>query len=206
MDAELEDLLIFSGSSCPHWHNPLRQSLKWIWRAYGWVLADGENFAELLVNVRGKNVFIIQSICRPANDNLMELMLIGDAARRFFGANIVAVAPYLGYSRQDRRPRSARVPISARVVADMLSGAGINRLMTMDLHSEQIQGFYNVPVDNVYASPVLMGDIAQRMENGNGLIISPDVGGVVRARAFANMLGIDLAIIDNAARAIMLRR
>lgn len=197
MDAELEDLLIFSGSSCPHLAQPIATKLKMDLAGIRLgCFADGENFAELLVNVRGKNVFIIQSICRPANDNLMELMLIGDAARRSSAANIVAVAPYLGYSRQDRRPRSARVPISARVVADMLSGAGINRLMTMDLHSEQIQGFYNVPVDNVYASPVLMGDIAQRMENGNGLIISPDVGGVVRARAFANMLGIDLAIID----------
>ena len=184
MDAELEDLLIFSGSSCPHLAQPIATKLKMDLAGIRLgCFADGENFAELLVNVRGKNVFIIQSICRPANDNLMELMLIGDAARRSSAANIVAVAPYLGYSRQDRRPRSARVPISARVVADMLSGAGINRLMTMDLHSEQIQGFYNVPVDNVYASPVLMGDIAQRMENGNGLIISPDVGGVVRAGA-----------------------
>ena len=197
MNEKLEDLLLFTGSSCPDLAQAIATNLRMdLAKIHLHRFADGENTAELLANVRGKNVFIIQSVCRPANDNLMELLLIADATRRSSAANIVAVAPYLGYSRQDRRPRSARVPISARVVADMLIGVGISRLMTMDLHSEQIQGFYNVPVDNVYASPVLIGDIAQRGGDDSGVIVAPDVGGVVRARAFASMLGMDLAIID----------
>ena len=196
MSAELEDLIIFSGSACPRLAAQVAAKLKIeLANAHLRRFSDGENWVELLDNVRGKSVLIIQSVCPPANDNLMELMLMIDAARRSSARNIAAMAPYLGYSRQDRRPRSVRVPISARVVADMLGGAGINRLLTMDLHSEQIQGFYDAPVDNMYALPVLTGDIAQRAVS-DGMIVAPDVGGVVRARAFANNLGMDLAILD----------
>ena len=197
MSAPLEDLVIFSGSACRGLSSQVAAKLK-IELANAEVrrFSDGEHWIELLDNVRGKSVLIIQSMCPPVNDNLMELMLMIDAARRSSALNIVAMAPYLGYSRQDRRPRSVRVPISARVVADMLGRAGISRLLTMDLHSEQIQGFYDAPVDNMYAMPVLTGDIAQRADGGDGIIIAPDVGGVVRARAFANNLGMDLAILD----------
>ena len=145
--------------------------------------------------MRGKDVFIIQPTCTPTNDNLMELLLIADGLRRASAARITAVVPYFGYARQDRRPRSARVPISARAVADMMLGAGIDRVLTVDLHADQIQGFFSVPVDNVYGSPILLDDIARRKYE-NLVVVSPDVGGVVRARAIAKQLNVDLAIID----------
>ena len=158
--------------------------------------SDGEVMVEINEHVRGKDVFIVQPTCAPANDNLMELLVIADALRRSSAARITAVIPYYGYARQDRRPRSQRVPITAKLVADMVSAAGINRVLTVDLHADQIQGFFNVPVDNVYASPVLLGDIWRQL-HPNKIVVSPDVGGVVRARAIAKRLDdADLAIID----------
>jgi ribose-phosphate pyrophosphokinase len=158
--------------------------------------SDGEVIAEISENVRGRDVFVIQPTCRPTNDNLMELMVLIDALRRASASRITAVMPYFGYSRQDRRPRSARVPITAKVVADMLTVVGTDRLLTVDLHADQIQGFFDVPVDNIYASPILLGDI-WRQEYPDLMVVSPDVGGVVRARAVAKRLDdADLAIID----------
>mgnify|MGYP001048052388 CR=1 FL=1 len=157
--------------------------------------SDGEVAIELNENVRGKDVFIIQSTCAPTNDNLMELVVMADALRRSSASRITAVVPYFGYARQDRRPRSARVPISAKVVADMLDVVGVDRVLTVDLHADQIQGFFDIPVDNIYGSPVLVDDlISQRYENL--MIVSPDIGGVVRARAVAKQMSVDLAIID----------
>ena len=158
--------------------------------------SDGEVNVEIHENVRGQDVFLVQSTCAPTNDNLMELMIMADAIQRASAQRITAVIPYYGYARQDRRPRSARVAISAKVVADMLSSVGVDRVLTVDLHSDQIQGFFNMPVDNVYASPVLMDDaLARNMQDP--VVISPDVGGVVRARAIAKQLNdADLAIID----------
>ncbi|WP_111641336.1 ribose-phosphate pyrophosphokinase [Marinimicrobium alkaliphilum] len=157
--------------------------------------SDGEVCVELLVNVRGRDVFIVQPTCAPTNDNLIELIVMVDALRRASAGRITAVVPYFGYSRQDRRVRSARVPITAKVVADMLVGAGIDRLLTVDLHAEQIQGFFDVPVDNVYGSPVLLEDI-EKQNFEDLVVVSPDIGGVVRARAVAKQLGVELAIID----------
>ncbi|GGE47751.1 ribose-phosphate pyrophosphokinase [Halopseudomonas oceani] len=157
--------------------------------------SDGEVNVELNENVRGKDVFILQPTCAPTNDNLMEMVVMADALRRSSASRITAVVPYFGYARQDRRPRSARVAISAKVVADMLDTVGVDRLLTVDLHADQIQGFFDIPVDNIYGSPVLIDDIQdQRFENL--MIVSPDIGGVVRARAVAKSLGVDLAIID----------
>ena len=157
--------------------------------------SDGEVMVELMENVRGRDVFILQSTCAPTNDNLMEIMVMVDALKRASAARITAAIPYFGYARQDRRPRSARVAITAKVVADMLSTVGVNRVMVMDLHADQIQGFFNIPVDNIYATPILLGDLWKR--NYEDLIVeSPDVGGVVRARAIAKRLDSDLAIID----------
>jgi ribose-phosphate pyrophosphokinase len=158
--------------------------------------SDGEIRVEIRENVRGADVFVIQPTCAPSNENIMELMVIADALRRASAATITAVIPYYGYARQDRRVRSARVPITAKVVADMLASVGINRVVTVDLHADQIQGFFHMPVDNVYASPVLIDDI-QRIYGKNVTVVSPDVGGVVRARAFAKQLDdAQLAIID----------
>ncbi|OAU96723.1 ribose-phosphate pyrophosphokinase [Moraxella catarrhalis] len=158
--------------------------------------SDGEIAVEIRENVRGKDVFILQPTCAPTNDHLMEVILLADALRRSSAGRITAVIPYFGYARQDRRPRSARVPISAKVVADMLSIAGIDRVMMVDLHSDQIQGFFDVPVDNLYGTPVLLRDLKQQNYE-NLMVVSPDVGGVVRARAMAKLLGeADLAIID----------
>ncbi len=157
--------------------------------------ADEEIFVEIHENVRGEDVFVVQSTSYPANDNLMELILMVDALRRASAARITAVVPYFGYARQDRRVRSARVPISAKVVADMMVKAGVDRVMTMDLHADQIQGFFDVPVDNVYGSPILLDDI-ERQNYDDLVVVSPDVGGVVRARAIAKQLNADLAIID----------
>ena len=158
--------------------------------------SDGEVMVEIEENVRTRDVFVLQSICCPTNDNLIELLVLIDALRRASAANITAVIPYLGYARQDRRPRSARVPITAKVVANMLASVGTDRVVTLDLHAEQIQGFFDMPLDNIYASPVLLGDI-WRHEYPRLIVVSPDVGGVVRARALARRLdNADLAIID----------
>ncbi|MBR9812767.1 ribose-phosphate diphosphokinase [bacterium] len=158
--------------------------------------SDGEVLVEIMENVRGKDVFIIQSTCRPTNDSVMELLMMIDALKRASAGRITAVIPYFGYARQDRRTRSARVPISAKVVAQMIGAAGADRVLTVDLHADQIQGFFDVPVDNVYASPLLLGDI-WRQKYDDLIVVSPDVGGVVRARAVAKRLDdADLAIID----------
>ena len=157
--------------------------------------SDGEINVEILENVRGQDVFILQPTCAPTNDNLMELIVLVDALKRASAWRITAALPYFGYARQDRRHRSARVPITAKVVANMLQAVGVQRVLTMDLHADQIQGFFDIPVDNIYATPVLLDDLEkQRYENL--MVVSPDVGGVVRARAFAKRLDCDLAIID----------
>ena len=157
--------------------------------------SDGEVSVELNENVRGKDVFVIQPTCAPTNDSIMELLLMSDALHRASANRITAVIPYFGYARQDRRVRSARVAISAKVVADMIGAVGVNRVLTVDLHAEQIQGFFSIPVDNVYGSPVLTDDI-ERQNYSNLTVVSPDVGGVVRARAVAKQINADLAIID----------
>ena len=157
--------------------------------------SDGEIMVEIQENVRGKDVFVLQSTCAPTNDTLMELMIMVDALKRASAGRITAAIPYFGYARQDRRPRSARVAISAKVVANMLEIAGVDRVITMDLHADQIQGFFDIPVDNIYATPVLLGDL-RKQNYENLLVVSPDVGGVVRARALAKQLNTDLAIID----------
>ncbi|WP_414479142.1 ribose-phosphate pyrophosphokinase [Reinekea sp.] len=157
--------------------------------------SDGEVAIDLIENVRGADVFIIQPTCQPTNDNLMEIIFMADALRRASAGRITAVIPYFGYARQDRRPRSSRTPISAKAVADMLTVVGIDRILTVDLHAEQIQGFFSIPVDNLYGSPILLDDI-QKQGYENMVVVSPDVGGVVRARAIAKQLGADLAIID----------
>ena len=157
--------------------------------------SDGEVDVEIRQNVRARDLFVVQPTCAPTNENLMELCIMVDALKRASARRITAVIPYFGYARQDRRPRSRRVPISAKVVANMLEAVGVERMLTMDLHADQIQGFFNIPVDNIYASPVLLSDL--KSKNYNDLVVvSPDVGGVVRARALAKQLGCDLAIID----------
>ncbi|MDP4577387.1 MAG: ribose-phosphate pyrophosphokinase [Burkholderiaceae bacterium] len=157
--------------------------------------SDGEATVEILEHVRGRDVFILQPTCSPANDHLMEVMLMTDALRRASASRITAAIPYFGYARQDRRVRSARVPISAKVIANMLQSVGVDRLLTMDLHSDQIQGFFDIPVDNIYAAPIILADVWKH-DYPNPMVVSPDVGGVVRARAFAKELDTDLAIID----------
>lgn len=158
--------------------------------------SDGETMVEVQENVRGRDVFVVQSTCAPANDNLMELILMADALRRASAAKITAVVPYFGYARQDRRVRSARVPITAKIVADMMASVGISRLVTVDLHADQIQGFFYMPVDNLYSTPIMLEDV-QKQKYKNIMVVSPDVGGVIRARAIAKrLLGADLAIID----------
>jgi ribose-phosphate pyrophosphokinase len=157
--------------------------------------SDGEVMVEIMENVRGRDVFIVQPTCAPANDNLMELLIMIDALRRSSAQRITAVMPYFGYARQDRRPRTARVAITAKLVASMIGAAGADRVLTMDLHADQIQGFFDIPSDNIYASPVLWSEL-WRQEPDDLLVVSPDVGGVVRARAMAKQLGADLAIID----------
>jgi ribose-phosphate pyrophosphokinase len=157
--------------------------------------SDGEVDVELYQNVRARDVFVIQPTCTPTNENLMELLVMVDALKRASARRITAVIPYFGYARQDRRPRSTRVPISAKVVANLLETVGVERVLTMDLHADQIQGFFDIPVDNIYASPVLLSDLKSR-DYPDLVVVSPDVGGVVRARALAKQLGCDLAIID----------
>ena len=191
-----ERMRVFTGSANPKLAEAVCRHLNIsLGRAIVGKFSDGEVMVELLENVRGRDVFVLQSTCQPTNDNLMEVMVMVDALKRASAARITAAIPYFGYARQDRRPRSARVPISAKVVADMLSTVGVNRVMVMDLHADQIQGFFNIPVDNVYATPILLGDLWKRNYD-NLLIVSPDVGGVVRARAIAKRLDSDLAIID----------
>lgn len=189
--------MVFSGNANPKLASRIADHLNiTLGKATVQTFSDDEISVEIEETVRGKDVYIIQPTCKPANDNIMELLVMVDALRRASAARIIAVVPYYGYSRQDRRPRSARVPITAKVVANMFSAVGVDRVLTVDLHADQIQGFFNMPVDNVYASPILLGDIwRQRFENL--LVVSPDVGGVVRARALAKRLGdADLAIID----------
>ena len=191
-----DNLMVFTGNANPRLAadvvKPLNISLG---RATIGRFSDGEVNVEILENVRGKDVFILQSTCQPTNDNLMEVLIMVDALKRSSAGRITAVIPYFGYARQDRRPRSARVAITAKVVANMLQAAGVQRLLTVDLHADQIQGFFDIPVDNIYAGPILLGDIwKQRHEEL--LVVSPDIGGVVRARALAKHLESDLAIID----------
>ena len=195
--AETETLALFAGNANPALaHDIARQLTTPLGRAYVGRFSDGEVNIELMENVRGRDVFIVQPTCPPANDHLMELLVMVDACRRASAAKITAVVPYFGYSRQDRRPRATRSAITAKLVANMIQGSGVDRLLTIDLHSDQIQGFFDIPVDNVYASPVLLGD-AYRQRYENMIVVSPDVGGVVRARALAKRLDdADLAIID----------
>ncbi|MBZ0092305.1 MAG: ribose-phosphate pyrophosphokinase [Burkholderiales bacterium] len=188
--------MIFTGNANPKLAEDVARHLNSrLGRATVGRFSDGEVMVEILDHVRGKDVFVLQSTSSPTNDNLMELMVIVDALKRASAGRITAVIPYFGYARQDRRPRSARVAITAKVVADMLAGVGVDRLLTMDLHSDQIQGFFDIPVDNIYATPVLLGDIWKQNFN-NLMVVSPDVGGVVRARAIAKRLDTELAIID----------
>lgn len=189
-------MMVFSGNAHPRLAQKVAQFLNVpLGKATVEKFSDGEIMVEILDHVRGKDVFIVQPTCRPTNDNLMELMVMTDAIRRSSARRITLVVPYFGYSRQDRRPRSARVAISAKVVANMLTGAGADRVLTVDLHADQIQGFFDCPVDNVYASPVLLADIWKHKYK-DLVVVSPDVGGVVRARALAKHLGVELAIID----------
>ncbi|BCB61668.1 MULTISPECIES: ribose-phosphate pyrophosphokinase [Halomonadaceae] len=192
----MSKLMVFTGNANPELAQKIAESLdSRMGNATVGQFSDGEIAVEINENVRGKDVFILQSTCAPTNDNLMELILMVDALRRASATRITAVVPYFGYARQDRRVRSARVPISAKVVADMMVKAGVDRVMTMDLHADQIQGFFDVPVDNVYGSPILLDDI-ERQNYDDLVVVSPDVGGVVRARAIAKQLNADLAIID----------
>ena len=192
----MSDLRIFSGNANPTLAKKIAHDLG---LTMGDVtvdhFSDGEILIELNENVRGADVFVIQPTCAPTNRNIMELVLMIDALHRASAGRITAVVPYFGYARQDRRVRSARVPISAKVVADMITQVGVSRVLTVDLHAEQIQGFFDVPVDNVYGSPVLLSDVREQNLD-NLVVVSPDIGGVVRARAAAKQLNIDLAIID----------
>ncbi|MBY0346533.1 MAG: ribose-phosphate pyrophosphokinase [Neisseriaceae bacterium] len=194
--SSFDSLMVFTGSANPDLAAQVVKHLDIsLGRAQVNRFSDGEVAVELLENVRGRDVFILQSTCAPTNDNLMEILTMADALKRASAGRITAAIPYFGYARQDRRPRSARVPITAKLVANMLTTAGIDRVLTVDLHADQIQGFFDIPVDNVYATPVLLKDVrAQRFDNL--LVVSPDVGGVVRARAVAKALDTDLAIID----------
>lgn len=192
----MADLMVFTGNSNPAL---VEETCKYlsvpVGRAEVKKFSDGEIAVELQENVRGRDVFIVQSTCAPTNDNLMEMLVLADALRRASAARITAVIPYFGYARQDRRVRSARVPITAKVIADMIVTVRVDRVLTIDLHAEQIQGFFDVPVDNIYGTPILLDDM-QKQTYENLLVVSPDIGGVVRARAFAKLLGTDLAIID----------
>lgn len=189
-------LMVFSGNANPKLALSVTQHLNIpLGRATVNRFSDGEVAVEINENVRGQDVFVLQSTCAPTNDNLMELMIMVDALRRASARRITTAIPYYGYARQDRRPRSARVAISAKVVANMLQSVGVDRVLTMDLHADQIQGFFDIPVDNIYSTPVLLNDILAH-QYPNLMVVSPDVGGVVRARAMAKALDVDLAIID----------
>ena len=191
-----DSLMVFTGNANPSLASDVVKHLNIpLGRATVGRFSDGEVMVELLENVRGKDTFVLQSTCTPTNDSLMEVLLMVDALKRSSAGRITAAIPYFGYARQDRRPRSARVAISAKIVANMLQAVGVDRLLTMDLHSDQIQGFFDIPVDNVYSAPILLGDIWKR-DYRELVVVSPDVGGVVRARALAKRLESDLAIID----------
>ncbi len=197
MDLDLPNLILFSGSASRPLAERVAKELRMkLGSADVGRFSDGEVDIEIHENVRGRDVFLLQSTGAPTNDNIMEIMIMADAIHRASAARVTAVIPYFGYARQDRRPRAARVPISAKVVADMLGSVGIDRMLTVDLHSDQIQGFFNMPVDNVYGSPVLVDHMVSAAYK-NPVIVSPDVGGVVRARAIAKQANdLDLAIID----------
>jgi ribose-phosphate pyrophosphokinase len=196
MQAHHTDFMVFTGNANPGLATEIAKNLGITLGAMQvGRFSDGEVTVEIKQNVRARDIFVVQSTCAPTNDNLMELLIMVDALKRASAERISAVIPYFGYARQDRRPRSTRVPISAKVVANMLQAVGVNRLLTMDLHADQIQGFFNIPVDNIYASPVLLRDLNEK-KHDNLIVVSPDVGGVVRARALAKQLGCDLAIID----------
>jgi ribose-phosphate pyrophosphokinase len=189
-------MMVFTGNANPALAEKVAHHLGMpLGKAHVGRFSDGETLVEIMDNVRGRDVFIVQPTCAPSNDNLMELVVMIDAVKRSSARRITAVIPYYGYARQDRRPRTARVAITAKVVADMITVAGAHRVLTMDLHADQIQGFFNIPTDNIYGGPVLLGDI-WRIEYPDLLVVSPDVGGVVRARALAKHLEADLAIID----------
>jgi ribose-phosphate pyrophosphokinase len=191
-----DNMVVFSGNANPALADVIVRHLGLpLGKATIGRFSDGEVMVEIMEHVRGKDVFIVQPTCAPSNDNLMELLVLIDAIKRSSARRITAVIPYYGYARQDRRPRTARVAITAKLVADMITTAGADRVLTMDLHADQIQGFFNIPTDNIYASPVLLGDL-WRHEHEDLLVVSPDVGGVVRARAMAKHLEADLAIID----------
>lgn len=192
----LKNLMVFTGNAIPDLALGVTQELGIpLGKAVVSKFSDGEIVIEINENVRGKDVFVLQSTCAPTNDNLMEIILMVDALKRASAGRITAAIPYYGYARQDRRPRSARVAISAKVVANMLQEAGVERVLIMDLHADQIQGFFDIPVDNIYASPILLSDLVAK-NHQDLLVVSPDVGGVVRARALAKRLNCDLAIID----------
>ena len=189
-------LMIFTGNANPALAESVAKQLNIpLGKATVGRFSDGEVMVEINENVRGKDVFVLQSTCAPTNDNLMEMMVMIDALKRASAGRITAAIPYFGYARQDRRVRSSRVAITAKVVANMLQVVGVDRVLTMDLHADQIQGFFDIPVDNIYASPVLLGDV-WKQNLDNLMVVSPDVGGVVRARALAKRLNCDLAIID----------
>jgi ribose-phosphate pyrophosphokinase len=191
-----DNLMVFTGNANPKLAQAVAQHINIpLGKAQVSRFSDGEVTVELFENVRGKDVFILQPTCAPTNDNLMEILIMADALKRASAGRITAAIPYFGYARQDRRPRSARVAISAKVVANMLQVVGINRVLVMDLHADQIQGFFDIPVDNIYASPILLGDLWKHNYD-NLVVVSPDVGGVVRARALAKRMEADLAIID----------
>ena len=193
----MSTMMIFTGNANPELALKISSHLQLpIGQATVGTFSDGESMVEILENVRGKDVFVIQSTCAPANDNLMELLIMADALRRSSAGRITAVIPYFGYARQDRRVRSARVPITAKVIADMMASVGICRVLTVDLHADQIQGFFYMPVDNVYSTPIMLDDIKHKNLN-KLMVVSPDVGGVVRARAIAKRLNdAELSIID----------
>lgn len=197
MDPMVPDsMMVFSGNANPKLAQAVVNYLNLpLGQANVARFSDGEVSCQIIDNVRGKDVFVLQSTCQPTNDNLMELMIMVDALKRASARRITAAIPYFGYARQDRRPRSARVAISAKVVANMLQSVGVDRVLTMDLHADQIQGFFDIPVDNIYATPVLLNDLVERRYE-DMMVVSPDVGGVVRARAMAKSLETDLAIID----------
>jgi ribose-phosphate pyrophosphokinase len=191
-----DNLMVFTGNANPKLAEDVARHLGIrLGRATVGRFSDGEVMVEILEHVRGKDVFVLQSTCAPCNDSLMEVLVMVDALKRASAGRITAALPYMGYARQDRRPRSARVAITAKVVANMLTGVGVDRVLTMDLHADQIQGFFDIPVDNVYAAPLLLSDV-WRHNYPDLVVVSPDVGGVVRARALAKRLDSDLAIID----------
>lgn len=195
----MAEIMIFSGNASVDLTRQIAEHLNLsIGNAHVGRFSDGETTVEIQDNVRGRDVFVVQSTCAPSNDNLMELILLADALRRASAAKVTAVVPYFGYARQDRRVRSARVAITAKIVADMMAAVGISRLVTVDLHADQIQGFFYMPVDNLYSTPIMIEDMHRQYNNENVMIVSPDVGGVVRARAIAKHFasGTDLAIID----------